>query len=132
MPEPVVDVAQQCGVGSRQLEDSCRHLSVLALVVRTDVVDAARRAFAKHELDRGAVVLHVEPVADLPPVAVERKRLAVERVRDEQRDQLLRVLARAVRVRPACDAGVDTERPHRCEHLQIAARLRSAIRTGRA
>jgi hypothetical protein len=35
------------------------------------------------------VVAHVEPVADVLAVAVDRQRLAGERVDDHQRDQLL-------------------------------------------
>ena len=57
-------------------------LDVLALLAAADVVGLARRALAQHELDPGAVILDVEPVADLAAVAVDRQRLALERVRD--------------------------------------------------
>ena len=50
-----------------------------------------------------AVVGHVQPVAHLHPVAVDGQRVAVQRVQDAQRDQLLRVLVGAVVVRRAAD-----------------------------
>ena len=54
-------------------------------------------------LDRLGVVVDVEPVAARVPVAVDRQRLARERLRDEARDHLLRVLARPVVVERADD-----------------------------
>src|SRR5258705_478955 len=57
-----------------------------------DVVDLALPAPAEHQIDRRAVVEHVEPVAHVLAVAVERQRLVLERVGDEERDDLLRVL----------------------------------------
>ena len=127
----VLDVADQRLVGARQPEDVADDLDVLALVVAADVVDLARRALPQHELDPGAVVLDPEPVADLLPVAVDRQRLAVERVRRQQRDQLLRVLVRPVGVRAARDRGVDAERPHVRGDVQVAAGLRDAVRARR-
>ena len=58
---------------------------------------------SQHEQDAGAVVLDVEPVAHVAAVAVDRQRLALERVEDHQRDQLLGELVRAVVVRAVGD-----------------------------
>ena len=66
------------------------------------------------------------------PVAVHGQRLAVERVGDEERQQLLRVLERAVRVRPARDQRVDAVGAYRSEHLEVAARLGGGVRARRA
>jgi hypothetical protein len=56
------------------------------------VVDLAGAALLQAQLDAGAVVGDVQPVADVAAVAVERDLLAVEQVGDEQRDDLLREL----------------------------------------
>ena len=77
------------------------------------------------------MVLGVQPVARLAPVAVERQRLSVERVRDEERDDLLRVLVRPVGVRAAGDRGVDAVGPDGRDHLQVAAGLRCRVRARR-
>ena len=92
----VGDVLDQRLVGAGQLDHPLDHLDVLALVGAADVVGLAGPALHQHRVDAAAEVLDVEPVADLLAVAVDRQRVAVERVQDHQRDQLLRVLARAV------------------------------------
>jgi hypothetical protein len=95
------------------------------------LIDLARLSFAQDELDPGAVVLCVEPVAHLPAVTVERQRLAVERIRGEERQNLFRILVRPIRVRAACGRRVDAERPYRGEHLEVAACFRRAVRARR-
>src|SRR6185503_1319257 len=125
----ILDVADQRRVGPRQLEDPVGHLEVL-VVLAADVVDLAGRALAQHELDAGAVVLGVQPLAHLLPVAVDRERLALEGVRDEERHELLGVLVRAEGVRTAGDRGAYAVRPHVGEHLEVAPRLRGAVGAG--
>ena len=71
MAGPVVDVADQLRAGAGQLEDPAGDLDVLVLLA-ADVVDLAGRAVAEDELDRGAVVVDVEPLAALAAVAVDR------------------------------------------------------------
>jgi hypothetical protein len=78
------------------------------------------------------MVVRMQPLADLASVAVDGQRLAVERVRDEERQHLLGVLAGAVGVRPARDARVDAVRPDVRQHLKVAAGLRRAVWARRA
>ena len=54
-----------------ELEDAVRDLEVLELLA-ADVVDLARLALVQDELDGGAVVVRVQPLADLLAVAVDR------------------------------------------------------------
>ena len=103
---PVLDVADQGRVGAGQLEDAVGDLDVL-VVLAADVVDLTRRALVEDELDPGAVILGVQPLPHLLAVAVDGQRLALERVRDEERDELLRVLVRAICVGAAGDRGAD-------------------------
>ena len=70
-------------------------------VASREVVHLAGNAVSKHEVHAGGVIGHVQPVPALQAVAVHRQRLVVDGVGDEQRDELLRVLVRAVRVRAA-------------------------------
>jgi hypothetical protein len=58
-------------------------------------------------LDASAVIVEVNPAADIAPVAVERDGAAVEQVGGEQRDDLLGLLAGAVVVAAAGDGDVD-------------------------
>ena len=103
MAGAVGDVLDQRLVAAGQLDHPLHHLDVLALVGAADVVGLAGAAVHQHRVDAAAEVLDVEPVADLAAVAVDRQRVAVERVEDHQRDQLLGVLARPVVVGAADD-----------------------------
>ncbi len=78
------------------------------------------------------MITDVQPLATLAAVAVHGQVLARERVRDEQRQELLRILPRAVGVGAAGDQRVDTVGAHVGEHLQIAAGLRRRIRARRS
>src|ERR1041385_1567333 len=117
---------------AEELEDPGRDLAVLALVAAADVVRLAVLAALDEEVDGGAVVLDEQPVAHVAAVAVERQREVVDRVRDEERDQLLPGLARPEVVRRARD---DERQPVRLRvrvgHA-VAAGLRRRVRIARA
>src|ERR1041385_6752637 len=87
VPFAVADTSQRRAISIRQDEESLGDVDVLVLVAAADVVDLAGLPLTKHELDARAVILDVQPVADLLAVAVERKLLAVKRVRHEERDE---------------------------------------------
>jgi hypothetical protein len=55
---PVVDVANEPGIGAGQLEDPGRELEVLVLLT-ADVVRLSGPSFAENELDGRAVVADV-------------------------------------------------------------------------
>ncbi len=76
------------------------------LDVAVDVIRLPGAAALQHQLDTAAVVIHVDPAADVAAVAVQRDRPPVEQVGREQRDDLLRVLVRAVVVAAAGDPHV--------------------------
>ena len=54
------------------------------------------RPRADDDVERPGVILDIEPVADVGPRPVDRQRLAVDGVEDDQRDQLLGEVIRAV------------------------------------
>ena len=107
------------------------HLAVRQLDRARHVVRLAGRAVAQDVLDRAGVVGDVQPVAPLEAVAVERQRQVVERVRDEQRDELLGVVERAVRVRAAGDDGVDAVGHDVAPDEELAGGLGGAVRRAR-
>ena len=80
-----------------------REIHVHDLVAAADVVDLAVAAFLDQQVERAAVIVHVQPVADVHAVAVERHRDVVDGVGDEQRNDLLRKLVGSVIVRRARD-----------------------------
>ena len=123
MPGAVLDVLDQRLVAAGQLDDPAHDLDVLALVRAADVVGLARPAALEDGMDAAAEVLDVEPVAHLAAVAVDGQAVAVQRVEDAERDQLLGVLARAVVVGAAADHGLEAVGVRVGRDEQVAARL---------
>ncbi|MNT17294.1 hypothetical protein D3C72_1524360 [compost metagenome] len=69
---------------------------VLLLVMAADVVGLANHAFGHNFVQCAGVVFDIEPVTNLITFAVDRQRLAFQCVENDQRDQLLREVARTV------------------------------------
>ena len=51
------------------------------------------------------MIFHIQPVTDLVALAIDRQRLAIQRIEDHQRDQLLGEVERAVVVGTVGDDG---------------------------
>ena len=114
------------------LEDLAQHGDVVQLAVGADQVGLADAALREDAPDGGAVVLGVDPVADVPAVAVELGAHAVDEVRDLARDELLHVLVGAVVVGAVGDGGSQAEGAGPGAHQQVRARLGGAVRGARA
>ena len=71
-------------------------LDILLFIVSADIVSLKETALFLHHVDALRVILHVQPVPNIFPVAVYRKLLALKRIVDNQRNQLFRELVRAV------------------------------------
>ena len=113
------------------LEEGGDHVAVRHLGGARHVVRLAGRAVAEDVVDRPGVVGHEQPVALLEAVAVHRQRQVVDRVRDEQRDQLLGMVERAVRVRAAGHDGVDAVGHDVAPDEQLAGGLGGRVRRAR-
>jgi hypothetical protein len=86
-------------VGTKLVEngaDGVDDIDVVALAAASDVIGLAAPAVVQHAAEGRAMVLDVEPVANVLAVAVHRKSLALQCVVDHQRDQLLGKLEWAV------------------------------------
>ena len=104
------------------------HLEVGLFVPAAHVVGFARHPALEHSAQRTGMVAHMEPVAHLLTVAIDRQRLARERVVDHQRNQLFRKLVGAVVVRAV--AGEDGQAVGVVvgTHQVIACRLARRVR----
>ena len=113
-------------------EDLAQDGDVVQLAVGADQVGLADAAAGQDGPDGGAVVLGVDPVADVPAVAVEPGADAVDEVRDLARDELLNVLAGAVVVGAVGDGGREAEGAGPGADQQVGGRLGGAVRGARA
>ena len=130
MTGPVLHLPNQRPRLAEPLEQPGHDLTVGPLRTADDVVGLAGYPASQDEVDCGGVIRHVQPVATLETVAVERQREVVDGVGDEQGDQLLGVVIRAVRVRPAGDHGIDAVGDHVAPDQQFAGGL--GCRVGRS
>ena len=72
------------------------NVDIRPFIAAADVVGLAQPAPADHRLDAPAMILDIEPVADVAAVAVDRNRLLPQAGADHRRDELFAVLERAV------------------------------------
>ena len=112
-------------------QDVTQHRDVVAFPVRADQIRLAQAALGQDGPHARGVVVRVDPVAHVLPVAVQLRAQALKDVRDLARDELLHVLVRAVVVRAVGDGGADAERAVPGAHQQVRAGLRRAVRAGR-
>ncbi len=61
-----------------------------------DIVGLAALAFGRHFVQRTGMILDIQPVTDLLPVAIYRQRFTRQGVKDSQRDQFLREVIRTI------------------------------------
>ena len=127
----VGDVLDEVFGVAELLEDGLDDVDVGALIMAADVVDLADAALLQNQVDGMAVILDVEPVADVLAVTVDRQLLVGQRVDDHQRDELLREVVRAVVVRAARDRRRDLVGAMVSHDKQVRTGLRSRIRARR-
>lgn len=72
---------------------------IFPFVESPDVVGVPDSSLVEDEVDGSGVVFHVEPVADVESLPIDRQRLAAPYVVDEQRDEFFRKLVRTIVVR---------------------------------
>lgn len=113
------------------LEDGLDDVDVGALIVTANVVDLANAALLQDQVDGMAVILDVEPVANILAVAVDRQLLIGQRVDDHQRDELLREVIRTVVVRAARDRRRDLVGAVIRHDQEVRTGFRSRIRARR-
>src|SRR5208282_1130081 len=79
-----------------QLANGSDNLQVLFFALPTDIVSFSDAAAGEHGANGAAVILDVEPVANIFAVTIHRKRLAAARIQDHERDQFFGELVRSV------------------------------------
>ena len=127
----VGDPVEVLGVLSHRLEDHAENGDVVLLAVGADEVGLPRAALGEDVPHRGAVVLGVDPVADVLALPVELGADAVDDVGDLPGDELLHVLVGAVVVGAVGDRGAQAVGAGPCAHEHVGARLGRAVRRGR-
>ena len=126
----VGDPVEVLGVAPHGRKDHAQDGDVVLLPIGADEVGLPHAALGEDVPHRGAVVLGVDPVADVLALPVELGADAVDDVRDLARDELLHVLVGAVVVGAVGDRGAKPvgAGPGAHEHVggSLGARVRGA------
>jgi hypothetical protein len=117
----VGDVPDQAVRLAKRVQHAVNDVDVVLCVLSGNIVRLAADAVMQRKVDAGHMVLDVQPVAHLPSVAVDWQRFVVDRLSDEQRQQLFGILIRAIGVAAACHHRIHPVRDVICTHHQLAA-----------
>ena len=127
----VGDPVEVLGVAAHGLQDHAQDGDVVLLPIGADEVGLPHAALGEDVPHRGAVVLGVDPVADVLALPVELGADAVDDVRDLPGDELLHVLVGAVVVGAVGDRGVQAVGAGPCADQHVGGRLGRAVGRGR-
>lgn len=127
----VGDPVEVLGIATHGLEDHAQDGDVVPLAVGADEVGLPHAALGEDVPDRRAVVLGVDPVADVLALSVELGAHAVDDVRDLPGDELLHVLVGAVVVGAVGDRGAQAVGAGPCAHEHVGGRLGARVRAAR-
>ena len=131
MAEPVANKLLQRARLAEQTQHGVGNRDAVGLTACADVVVHAGIAVAQRAIDAASVVLDVEVVANRAAITVDRQGPIVDRIGDEERDDLFGVLIRAIRVRAAGDDRRQAVRRPIGLDLELPARLARAVRAAR-
>ena len=130
VPLPVRDIGDQTLRLSQRPADDFYDVDIFHLVMAADVVDLSHPAFVNDQVDGFAVVLHIQPVADILSGAVDRERSVVQGVGDHQRNQLFRKMIGTVVIGAAADGYGQSVGPVIGQDQKVRRRLAGRIRAG--
>ena len=127
----VGDPVEVLGVAAHGLQDHAQDGDVVLLPIGADEVGLPHAALGEDVPHRGAVVLGVDPVADVLALPVELGADAVDDVRDLPGDELLHVLVGAVVVGAVGDRGAQAVGAGPGAHEHVGGRLGARVRRAR-
>ena len=104
MTQTVCDVGDEVQVSSlraakqtvNRSDDSLDDINVLPLVETSDILGLGNLSDMEDGIDGTGMIYDIEPVAHVLPLTIYRQRLAMADIVDEEGNQLLRELIRAV------------------------------------
>lgn len=107
------------------------HFEIGTLIAVSDIVDASSLRITEDFPECDTMIIDMEPIPDIAPVAIECHMLSCLEEADEAWDELLLVLTWAIVVGAAGDDSIDVIGPYVCLHEHIARCFGSAVWTRR-
>ena len=129
MSFPVFHVGDQAFRLAQFFADQLHDVDVAHLIMSADVIDFSDASVMDHQINRFAVVFHIQPVTDVQTFSIDRKRFVVQTVCDHQRDQFFREMIWPVIVGTTADRHRKPIGSVVSHHKQIRSRLGGTVRT---
>ena len=79
--------------------DGLNYVEVRALVAAADIIRFTKPPFNKDQVKRSGMILDIEPVADIGALPIDWKRLTLQRIENDQRNQLFRKMVWSIVIR---------------------------------
>src|SRR5882724_11875071 len=131
MAGAILDVLHQGLRFAEVVENGLNDFQIRLRSTRGNVVNLAGFSFLKHQRDRTAIVFDEKPIALLHAIAVDRQSFVFLRVGNDQRNQFLGKLERAVVVGATENDCGDAIGIGICRHEMVRGSLAGGIRTPR-
>src|SRR5947209_10057010 len=128
MAQPIFNMMNQLVRFAERVQYGLHDINVAALIARAYVIDFAGTPALEYTHDGAAMILNVNPIAHIAPVAVERDGLILKRVREYERDEFFRELSWTIVVSAARYDRVETVGVMRCVHHMLCCGFRCRVR----
>mmetsp|Transcript_12249 Transcript_12249/g.26071 ORF Transcript_12249/g.26071 Transcript_12249/m.26071 type:complete len:343 (-) Transcript_12249:292-1320(-) len=115
---------------SENINQLLSHLQVANLVVSANIENLSRLGLVKNDLKGTCNILHIEEVASVASISMQRHRTASQELIGELWDQLLRELMRTVDIISASDNAWKFERTMVRFHQKLRPSLGGSVRVG--
>src|SRR5260370_42400503 len=79
--------------------DGLNYVEICAFVAAADIIGFAWPPFSKDKVKRSGMILDIEPVADIGAFPIDRKRLTLQGIENDQWNQLLRKMVWSIVIR---------------------------------
>ena len=103
------------------------NLNILLFVVAADIVSLSQPALFLDHINPFCMIVYIEPVADVLAIAIDREFLALKRIVDNQGDELLWELVRAVVIGAVRDVGREMVRVNVSLYQEVRTCLAGGI-----
>ena len=129
MSRTIGDELDQTFGSAQRFQDQLGNFEILHLAAAADVVHLAFAALLQYHVQSGAMIVDVDPVANIAALAVHRQALARHRLRDHQRNKFLRKLIRPVVIRAARNQPGKLMGAHVGQHQKVGRRFGRGVGT---
>ena len=112
---------------SKRPANKLHNINICHLVAATNIIDLSVPAMMDYHIHRPAMVIYMDPIANIYPLSLYRQRLILKSIKHHKRNQLLRELAWSVIIRTSADSHRQAISSVICHDHQVCSCLGAAV-----